>query len=136
MMRFPLRRSCSVWLSVAVLLLLETTVAQGTRGDDRAPMPISRSAGRAHSPRQVASASCFDHPDIAPNPPLAGFDTYVGTGTGTYNGVEWATIEWRFTDAGEPGNNDTATIVVREANGVAVLTVSGTLSGDHQAHTN
>ena len=84
----------------------------------------------------VAAASCVDSPAIEPTPPLAGFDSYIGTGTGTYNGAAGATIEWRFTDAGEPGRNDTATILIKDASGATVLSVSGTLNGNHQAHSN
>ena len=46
-----------------------------------------------------------------------------------------ATATWRFTDAGEPGVNDRATIDVWDAAGGHVLTVSNTLTfGNHQAH--
>lgn len=83
----------------------------------------------------LTSATCTDDPAIAPNPPSAGFDTFTGTGTGRYNGVAGATIEFTFTDAGEPGKNDTATIVIKDAANVVVQTVSGTLTnGNHQAH--
>lgn len=83
----------------------------------------------------VTTAACVDSPAIAPNPPAAGFDTYIGTGTGAYNGVNGATIEWRLTDAGEPGKNDTATIVIKNGAGATVLSVSGKLqNGNHQAH--
>ena len=83
----------------------------------------------------VSSAACSDDPSIAPNPPAAGFDTYAGAGTGTYNGAAGATITWTFTDAGEPGKNDSATIVVKDAAGATVLTATGKLNnGNHQAH--
>jgi len=84
----------------------------------------------------LTSASCSDNPAISPDPPGADFDTYVGKGTGNYNGVPGATAEWTFTDAGEPGTSDTAAIVVKNASNVVVLTVSGTLTnGNHQAHS-
>ena len=68
-----------------------------------------------------------------PNPPAAGFDTYVGTGTGTCNGKP-ATIAFTFTDAGEPGKLDTANISIA---GACVLNVGGNLnSGNQQAHKN
>ncbi len=83
----------------------------------------------------LTSATCSDDPSIVPNPPAAGFDTYVGRGTGKYNGVAGATAEWTFTDAGEPGKNDTAKIVIKDVNNVVVLTVSGNLKvGNQQAH--
>lgn len=83
----------------------------------------------------LASASCTDDPAIIPNPPAAGFDTYQGTGTGRYNGVAGATAEWTFTDAGEPGKNDFATILIKDSSGNIVLSVSGNLNGgNQQAH--
>lgn len=83
----------------------------------------------------MMSASCSDDPTITPDPPAAGFDTYIGTGTGRYNSVAGATVEWTFTDAGEPGTEDTARIAIKDASGSTVLTVSGRLNrGNHQAH--
>ncbi len=83
----------------------------------------------------LTSAACTDDPTIKPNPPAAGFDTYVGKGTGRYNGVTGATAEWTFTDAGEPGKNDTAKLVIKDAGSNVVLSVSGNLkSGNQQAH--
>jgi hypothetical protein len=83
----------------------------------------------------LTAATCSDDPDISPNPPAAGFDTYVGKGTGTYNGVPGATAEWTFQDAGEPGTADTLTLLIKDAGGAIVLGVSGTLQrGNHQAH--
>lgn len=80
-------------------------------------------------------AACTDSPDIVPNPPPAGFDTYVGAGIGRYNGVPGYKAEWKFTDAGEPGENDSARIVIRDPSDNVVLSVSGRLSrGNHQAH--
>ena len=83
----------------------------------------------------LSAASCSDDPSITPTPPTAGFNTYTGKGTGTYNGVAGATAEWTFTDAGEPGTKDTATIKITDVNGNIVLNVSGKLSqGNQQAH--
>jgi hypothetical protein len=85
----------------------------------------------------LTSATCSDNPAIAPNPPDASFDTLTGTGTGTYNGVAGATITFTFTDAGEPGKNDTATMTIKKAGGAIVLAVSGKLNnGNQQAHKN
>ena len=84
---------------------------------------------------RLTTASCSDNPAIVPNPPAAGFDTYRGTGTGRYKGSSGATAEWTFTDAGEPGTNDTAKIVIKDAGGNTALSVSGNLTGgDNQAH--
>ena len=81
------------------------------------------------------SAACSDDPTIDEANPVAGFDTLVGSGTGRYNGVDGATIEFTFTDAGEPGKNDEATMEIKDAGGDVVLTVSAKLkNGNHQAH--
>jgi hypothetical protein len=83
----------------------------------------------------LLTALCSDDPNITPNPPAAGFDTYTGTGTGRYNGVSGATIEFTFTDDGEPGKNDTAKILIKDAGGNVVLDVNGNLqNGNQQAH--
>lgn len=85
---------------------------------------------------QMTSATCSDDPTIGPAPPPAGFDTHKGAGNGRYNGVPGATVEWTFTDAGEPGINDRARIVIRDALGALVLSVDGNLNkGNHQAHS-
>ena len=82
----------------------------------------------------LTSARCSVDPTIKPAPPAAPFNTYYGTGAGRYNGAP-ATAEWTFTDAGEPGTNDKATIVIRNASGTVVLTTSGNISkGNQQAH--
>jgi hypothetical protein len=79
----------------------------------------------------LTSAMCVDDPAIAPNPPQAGFDTFIGTGVGTCNGLP-ANISFVLTDAGEPGTLDTATYTIT---GGCSLTVSGNLTkGNQQAH--
>lgn len=78
---------------------------------------------------------CLDNPAFGPNPPAAGFDTYVGRGTGRYNGVPGATAKWIFTDKGEPGKSDTARLVIKDVGGTTVVDIVGTLKvGNHQAH--
>lgn len=79
----------------------------------------------------LTSATCSDDPTIAPMPPNAGFDTYVATGVGRLDGVSGFAISWTFTDAGEPGTKDRATISIPGAG----LFVSGNLDkGNQQAH--
>lgn len=93
--------------------------------------------GKGHKFHLMAltSAFCTDDPTIDEPPPVAGFDTYKGKGTGRYNGVPGATIEFTFTDAGEPGKKDVATIEITDAGGTVQLDVSGNLkNGNHQAH--
>lgn len=83
----------------------------------------------------LTAAGCSDDPLITPNPPAAGFDTYVGRGTGKFNGVSGYTAKWKFTDAGEPGVNDFATISIFDPSNVLVASFSGNLSkGNQQAH--
>lgn len=83
----------------------------------------------------LTSAVCSDDPGLDEENPVAGFDTFVGEGTGRHNGVDGATVEFTFTDNGEPGSTDTAHIVVRDDGGVVVLDVDGDLNfGNHQAH--
>jgi hypothetical protein len=84
----------------------------------------------------LVSANCSDDANIEPNPPDATFDTYDGYGIGRYNGDPGYCATWTFTDAGEPGINDFARIVITDCNGTTVLSVSGYLTfGDHQAHS-
>jgi len=83
----------------------------------------------------LTSAACSDNPNIDPGQPPAGFDTYVGRGTGRFNGAPGAKAEWTFTDAGEPGSNDSASIRIKDQNGITVLNIASTLiQGNHQAH--
>jgi hypothetical protein len=83
----------------------------------------------------LESAFCFKDPTINAGHPTDIFNTYVGVGTGRLDGVSGATAFWTFTDAGEPGTNDKATIVIKNSSGEVVLSVSGNLdSGNQQAH--
>lgn len=81
------------------------------------------------------SAVCSDNPVISEGQPVAGFDTYVGKGTGRYNGESGYTIKFEFTDAGEPGVNDTAAINIYKPDTTLLITVSGAITkGNQQAH--
>jgi hypothetical protein len=81
----------------------------------------------------LTAARCSDDPSITPNPPTANFDTYVGNGLGSYNGVAGYKAKWKFTDAGEPGTSDNAIITI--TNGTDTFNFSGNLSkGNQQAH--
>jgi hypothetical protein len=83
----------------------------------------------------LVSAFCFKDPAINAGHPTDTFNTYVGVGTGLFDGAPGAIANWTFTDAGEPGSNDTATIVIKDSLGNVVLTVSGKLDmGNQQAH--
>lgn len=101
--------------------------------DPRQNLQVNWQGNRFHL-LDLTSADCQDTALDEGQPP-AGFDTFIGTGTGRYNGQEGATIEFTFTDAGEPGVNDRARIVIRDAAGNVVLSVDGNLRfGNHQAH--
>ena len=79
----------------------------------------------------LTSALCSDRPFIDEGNPQAGFDTFIGAGTGRLNGVDGASITFRFTDAGEPGGNDEAEFTITGPDGASV---SGVLDrGNHQA---
>ena len=85
--------------------------------------------------KDLTSAVCTDDPGIDPKPPKAPFDTFTGTGNGKLNGVNGAKIEFVFTDAGEPGTKDRATMKIWDKSNKLVLDVSGFLyKGNHQAH--
>lgn len=77
---------------------------------------------------------CFDTP-YSEGRPLAGFDTIIGAGTGTLNG-EPASVTFQFTDAGEPGRADRATITIMQDGEEALVVdnVVASAGGNHQAH--
>lgn len=92
-------------------------------------------AGHRFHLEHVLSVGCFDNPSLRPHPPGADFDTLTGLGEGRLNGRPGATVEWELTDAGEPGRQDTARIVIRDRDGREVLSAAGTLAGgNHQSH--
>lgn len=83
----------------------------------------------------LTGASCSEDPSFSEGQPAAGFNTYKGTGTGKLSGAGDATVQWTFTDHGEPGNSDTASFKITDAGGNVVLNVTGTLTGGNiQAH--
>ena len=95
-------------------------------------LQVNWAGGRFHL-ETLETARCSDNPAIA-NAQNALFDTYAGSGSGRYNGAAGASASWRFVDAGEPGRNDTAQIVIKDAGGNTVLNATATLSkGNHQA---
>jgi len=109
--------------------------------DKHTALQVNWGDGHQFHLTRVSEAFCSDDPSIDPGPsgggePQPPFDTHIGRGMGRYNGVDGATVEWAFTDAGEPGRNDRARIVIRDAAGFLVLEVDATLDGgNHQAHT-
>jgi hypothetical protein len=106
---------------------------------DKAVLPngleVNWQGGNHFHLESLTTELCINDPAINPAPPPAGFDTYIGKGIGRLNGISGATAEWTFTDAGEPGKNDTAKVVIRDASATIVLTVAGKLiNGNQQAH--
>jgi hypothetical protein len=84
---------------------------------------------------ELTYANCTDDPNIIQDPPAAPFDTFEGRGIGKYNNQPGATIHFIFVDAGEPGTEDWAMIVV-EFGGDVVLDVAGFIDrGNLQAHS-
>jgi hypothetical protein len=80
------------------------------------------------------TATCSNAGGISEGNPVAGFDTFTGTGTGSYNGSAGHSISFTFTDAGEPGTSDKAKIAI---DGGAVLNINSLTAlknGNHQAH--
>ena len=81
--------------------------------------------------------TCVDRPGFDEGQPNAGFDTIIGQGTGVLNGVAGASATFSFTDAGEPGRGDRATITITDASGNVVFDISDVEiepGGNHQAH--
>lgn len=98
-------------------------------------LQINWSKGQRFHLSTLTSASCTNDPSFSAGSPTAPFNTYQGSGSGSYDGVAGATATWTFTDHGEPGSNDTVALKVTDAGGNVVLNVSGTLSGGNiQAH--
>ena len=99
------------------------------RGPQR--LQVNWDGNRFHM-ENILTAFCSNDPTIDEGNPPAGFDTIEGTGTGRCNNQP-ATVTWTFSDAGEPGDDDTATIMITGA--ACSLSVTGKLSGgNHQAH--
>jgi hypothetical protein len=83
----------------------------------------------------LTSAACSLDPSINQAHPNASFNTYTGSGIGHYNTSIVVTANWTFTDAGEPGNKDVATLVLTDSKGKVIVKASGTISkGNQQAH--
>jgi hypothetical protein len=81
----------------------------------------------------LESAACFNDPSIVPSP--APFNTYVGFGTGRVNEDTDCTVDFIFTDAGEPGTADTVEISISCPSGASLEIEECPLTGgNHKAH--
>ena len=72
-----------------------------------------------------------------PAPPVAPINIFNGDATGTLNGVSGSTLSFRFVDRGEPGKNDSFSLIIKDKNGNVVFTTNGEVpasSGNLQAH--
>jgi hypothetical protein len=110
-----------------------TTHALLLQGDLTAKRPshLVVSTSNAKFKLEVATSQSCSETAVQQENPQSGFDTIEGSGIGTCNGLP-AMASWRFTDAGEPGRQDTADIQIE---GGCALVVSGRLAiGNHQAH--
>ncbi|HEV8359354.1 MAG TPA: thrombospondin type 3 repeat-containing protein [Candidatus Thermoplasmatota archaeon] len=82
----------------------------------------------------LSAVSCFDT-DADPGVPGVRFDTIAGRGSGTYNGASGYTIDFAFTDDGEPGDTDVGSFLILDGDGNVILQVDGSLlQGNHQVH--
>ncbi|MDH3472612.1 MAG: hypothetical protein OEM59_02875 [Rhodospirillales bacterium] len=97
--------------------------------------------GNSFHLEQLTGANCTEDPDIIQQPPASSpFDTFQAEGTGRLKigGVKDpnATVDFVLVDAGEPGVDDTAEIVIRNGNGDIVLDlpVSNLDKGNFQTH--
>lgn len=113
----------------------------GKRQKKHDTLQVNWGNGNKFHLEHVTESWCTDDPTINPgrddhhDESEAQFDTHSGKGTGRYNGRSGAKVEWKFTDAGEPGTNDHVTLKIIDAAGQQVLLVSGSLQGgNHQAH--
>lgn len=98
-------------------------------------------ANNWHLDKPIETAVCLDDPTVEPAPPVAPFDTFIGTATGSLNGVPGSVLHFTFVDAGEPGGDvDFAKIEIwapgaNPAVDAPVLFVNQTLTrGNVQAH--
>jgi hypothetical protein len=103
--------------------------------DEPNNIQINWDGGEKFHLESLAFAGCEDQATIDPMPPNADFDTIVASGFGRLNNGSGAFIFVIFTDAGEPGTDDTATIVIYDSSGNLILNVTYYLDGgNHQAH--
>jgi len=90
-----------------------------------------------HLDKPITNATCIDDPLIAPPPPVAPFDTFIGSGLGELNGVAGSRVEFTLKDAGEPGKDDWIQLKVFAPNSNTVVLdvpLTQVKNGNIQAH--
>jgi hypothetical protein len=101
-------------------------------------LQVNWKGNRFHMTEHLETVSCTDDPNIIQFPPPAPLDTLVGVGTGRYNGEDGYTIEFTLVDAGEPGTDDKARILIYEtanpANEPLNIPLQPLVRGNLQAH--
>ena len=105
-----------IWVSRGFTIHCDITLSNN--------LEINWPGNKWHIDKPLTSALCVDSPAIAPEPPAAPFDTFIGEGLGRLNGVDGSLVKFTFADAGERGNvADFASIQVFDQNGNLVLDV-------------
>lgn len=101
-------------------------------------LEINWGGGQNFHLTSLTTGICTNQPGFEESPPEAGFDTFTGTGTGTFNQVSGYTIEFRLVDDGEPGAGaDLARYLIKSPTGETILNCSSSAleqGGNHQAH--
>ncbi len=91
-----------------------------------------------HMTAHLITVVCSDDPNIIQAPPVAPLDTLIGVGTGRYNNVDGFTIKFTLVDAGEPGVDDKAALLIYETANPANVVLDVPLQlldgGNLQAH--
>ena len=92
-------------------------------------------AGHRFHLSTLTSGICVDS-GLNEKPPVAGFDTFIGSGFGFVDGVIRARINFTFTDDGEPGTDDTMQVKIVSGFSNVWLDFPDTFLtfGNHQAH--
>ena len=81
----------------------------------------------------LSEVTCFIDKSLDSSTPNNNqFNTICGTGTGNFNGTSnGATVYFKFTDAGEPGKNDFAQIIIPAPGTTVTVNVTGTPDNGH-----
>ena len=101
-------------------------------------LEVNWNGNKFHMTEHMTTVKCSDDPNIVQFPPAAPLDTMVGIGTGRFNNVDGYTIRFTFVDAGEPGGNDKAALLIFETANPANVVLNVPLQyldgGNLQAH--